>query len=229
MSNEMLFFAVMAAGLLSIPVAAWRGQAWLQGLVIMITLLLGITDGKVIEVFGLPITLGTALYVTIFLTNDVLTEIHGKKVAYDTVRIGVFTAVLFQIYLQAIRMAQPVADVAALSDAMTIVFSTSFRLVAAGLLVFYLSQTLDVFLYARIKAWTDGRYLWLRNNASTLISQAFDTFAFAFLAFYGVFDGWLELAAVAYGVKAFVTIVDTPFAYLSRAIARRPAVHDRPG
>ncbi len=222
MTNEILFFAVMFIGILSIPFAAWRGQAWLQGLIIMITLLLGITDGKVIEVFGLPITLGTALYVTIFLTSDVLTEIHGRKVAYDTVKIGVFTALLFQIYLQAIRLAEPAADVQALSDAMGIVFSTSLRLVLAGLFVFYLSQTLDVFLYARIKAWTGGRHLWLRNNASTLISQGFDTFAFAFLAFYGVFDGWAQLALVAYGVKAFVTVVDTPFAYLSRAIARQP-------
>ncbi len=222
MTNEILFFAVMFLGILSIPVAAWRGQGWLQGLIIMLTLLLGITDGKVIEVFGMPITLGTALYVTIFLTTDVLTEVHGKKIAYDTARLSVCAALMFQIYLQAIRLAEPAADVRALSDAMNVVFSTSLRLVLSGLAVYYLSQTLDVFLYAKIKSWTGGRHLWLRNNASTLISQLFDTFAFAFLAFYGVFEGWAQLAAVAYAVKAFVIIAETPFAYLSRALARRP-------
>lgn len=220
MSNEVLFFLVLVLGMVSIPVAAWRGQAWIQGLIIMMMVLLGVTDAKVVEVFGLPMTLGTALYVTIFLATDVLTENYGKTVAVDTARLSVFAMILFQVYLQAVRIADPAADVQSLSDAMDIVFSTSLRIVVAGLVVYYVSQRIDIALYDWMKRRSGDRLLWLRNNASTLISQFFDTFAFAFLAFYGAFDGWLALAAVAYGVKAFVIIVDTPFAYLSRRIAR---------
>lgn len=220
MTNEILFFAVLLCGLISLPLAAARGAVWLQGLIVMMALLLGITDGKVIDVFGLPTTLGTALYVTIFLASDVLTENYGRKIAYDTARMSVFVMILFQIYLQAIRIADPAADVQSLSDAMDIVFTTSLRLVAAGMFVYALAQHLDIFLYDKLRALTHGRHLWLRNNASTLVSQLFDTFAFAFLAFYGVFDGWLQLAAVAYAVKVFVIILDTPFAYLSRAVAK---------
>lgn len=223
MANELLFFLVMLLGMLSIPLAVWRGQAWVQGLVIMMMVLLGITDGKVVEVFGLPITLGTALYVTIFLATDVLTENYGKKVAVDTARLSVFALILFQIYLQAIRLADPASDVQTLSDAMDVVFAMSLRIVAAGLVVYYVSQRIDIALYDWLKRRSGERGLWLRNNASTLISQLFDTFAFAFLAFYGTFEGWLTLALVAYLVKAFVIIVDTPLAYLSRHIARIPA------
>lgn len=222
MSNELLFFLVMAAGIVSVPLAVWRGQAWVQGLIVMMSILLGITDGKVIEVFGLPITLGTALYVTIFLATDVLTENYGKKVAIDTAKMSVCALILFQVYLQAIRMADPAADAQSLSDAMDIVFLMSLRIVVAGLVVYYISQRLDIALYDFLKRRYGDQSLWLRNNVSTLISQLFDTFVFAFLAFYGVFDGWLVLAAVAYGVKVFVIVVDTPFAYLSRAIARMP-------
>lgn len=222
MSNELLFFLVMIAGILSIPFAVWRGQAWVQGLIVMMSILLGITDAKVVEVFGLPITLGTALYVTIFLASDVLTENYGKKIAIDTAKMSVCALILFQIYLQAIRIADPAADVQSLSDAMDVVFSMSLRIVTAGLVIYYISQRLDIALYDFLKRRYGDQSLWLRNNVSTLISQLFDTFAFAFLAFYGLFDGWLALAAVAYGVKAFVIIVDTPFAYLSRAIARIP-------
>ncbi|MBU0800573.1 MAG: queuosine precursor transporter [Alphaproteobacteria bacterium] len=222
MSNEVLFFAVMLLGLLSIPVAVWRGQVWVQGLIVMMMVLLGVTDAKVVLVFGLPITLGTALYVTIFLATDVLTENYGRKVAVDTAKMSVFALVLFQIYLQAIRIADPAADVQSLSDAMDVVFTASLRIVVAGLVVYYISQRLDIALYDWMKRRSGEGQLWLRNNVSTLVSQLFDTFAFAFLAFYGMFDGWLALAAVAYGVKAFVIIVDTPFAYLSRRIARVP-------
>lgn len=220
MSNEVLFFAVMLLGILSIPVAVWRGRTWVQGLIVMMALLLGITDAKVIEVFGLPITLGTALYVTIFLASDVLTENYGKKIAYDTARMSVFVMILFQIYLQAIRVADPVADVQNLAEAMDVVFSMSLRITVAGMFVYFLSQHLDIFLYDLIRKLSNDQHLWLRNNASTLLSQLFDTYAFAFLAFYGAFDGWLELATIAYAVKAFVIVVDTPFAYLSRSIAR---------
>lgn len=212
----------MAGGILSIPVAVWRGQAWVQGLIIMMMVLLGVTDAKVVMVFGLPITLGTALYVTIFLATDVLTENYGKKVAIDTARLSVFALILFQLYLQAIRIAAPAPDVQELSAAMDTVYTASLRIVVAGLVVYYISQRIDIALYDWMKRRAGDGQLWLRNNASTLISQFFDTFAFAFLAFYGAFDGWLALAAVAYGVKAFVIVVDTPFAYLSRRIARTP-------
>ncbi len=222
MSNELLFFMIMLLGMLSIPFAVWRGQAWVQGLIVMMMVLLGITDAKVVEVFSLPITLGTALYVTVFLATDVLTENYGKKVAVDTARLSVCVLILFQIYLQAIRIADPVSDVQSLSDAMDVVFTSSLRIVVAGLVVYYLSQRIDIALYDWLKRRSGEQGLWLRNNASTLISQFFDTFAFAFLAFYGAFDGWLMLAFVAYLVKAFVIIVDTPFAYLSRWIARIP-------
>ena len=220
MSNELLFFAVMAVGLLSIPFAVWRGQAWVQGLIVMMMVLLGITDAKVVEVFNLPITLGTALYVTMFLASDVLTENFGKQVAIDTVRLSVFALILFQFFLQAVRLAEPAADVRSLSDAMDVVFTTSFRIVAAGLVVYYVAQRLDIAVYDWMKRRGGEKGLWLRNNVSTLISQFFDTFAFAFLAFYGAFDGWLTLAAVAYAVKAFVIVLDTPLAYLSRSISR---------
>lgn len=220
MTNEILFFLVMAAGLLAVPLAVWRGQAWVQGLIVMFMVLLGITDAKVVMVFGLPITLGTALYVTIFLATAVLNENYGRKIAEDTAKMSVFVLILFQIFLQAIRIAEPAADVQDLSAAMNIVFTASLRIVAAGLFVYYLSQRLEIVLYDWMKRRSGARLLWLRNNASTMIAQFFDTFAFAFLAFYGAFDGWLALAAVAYGVKLFVIIADTPLAYLSRHIAR---------
>ncbi len=230
MTNELLFLVTMLAGLVAVPFAAWMGKAWVQSYVVMIALLLGITDAKVVMVYGLPITLGTALYATIFLAMDVLTENFGRKAAFETVKVSIFAALMFQFFLQAIRIAVPAEDVIALSGAMDAVFTTSARLVFAGLFVFCLSQSLDIWIYERIRRWTGDKHLWLRNNGSTIISQLFDTYAFAFLAFYGAFDGWLHLACVAYGVKVMVALADTPFAYLSRVIVKlsreRQAVAD---
>jgi uncharacterized integral membrane protein (TIGR00697 family) len=68
--------------------------------------------------------------------------------------------------------------------------------------------------------YTDGKHLWLRNNASTLVSQLLDTVVFATIAFYGVVP-ILPLIIGGYTVKVAIALIDTPFMYAIRAIARR--------
>lgn len=43
-------------------------------------------------------------------------------------------------------------------------------------------------MFHKLKEKTAGKHLWLRNNASTMTSQALDTVIFITIAFYGVFD-----------------------------------------
>ncbi len=59
------------------------------------------------------------------------------------------------------------------------------RIALASVVTFFAVQILDVKIFHYLKE----RYLrlwWLRNNASTILSQFFDTLIFFMLAFYGV-------------------------------------------
>lgn len=201
--------------------AAWCGKIWLEGLIITITLYLGITEAKVVEVFGLPTTLGTALYGVIFFLTDVLGERYGKSAAFAAVRRAIAAAIIFQILLQATRIAIPINDAQSISNAMSSVFAFSGRIVAASLVVYAISQTLDVWLYHGIRLITKGKHLWLRNTGSTVISQAVDTWLFTFLAFYGVYDEWAQIALVGYCLKLVVAACDTGFIYIARALPAR--------
>lgn len=84
----------------------------------------------------------------------------------------------------------------------------------------------DVWLYHRWWAFTEKKYgdrrkyLWLRNNGSTLISQILNTILFTLFAFYGTYDGktLLSIFTSSYVIYIFTSLLDTPALYLARQI-----------
>jgi uncharacterized integral membrane protein (TIGR00697 family) len=81
----------------------------------------------------------------------------------------------------------------------------------------------DVWAYGFWREKTDGRHLWLRNNASTMVSQAIDTVIFISLAFYVVLPNSIlfQMMVGQYAIKLLIAALDTPFMYLAVAAARR--------
>ncbi|HKL47658.1 MAG TPA: queuosine precursor transporter, partial [Candidatus Izemoplasmatales bacterium] len=76
----------------------------------------------------------------------------------------------------------------------------------------------DVWAFQFWKEKTKGKYLWLRNNLSTLVSQMIDSIVFCLIAFLGVFpmSVWFEILITTYLFKLIVAIFDTPFIYLAK-------------
>ena len=109
-----------------------------------------------------------------------------------------------------------------ISDSLNVVFGLVPRITTASLVGFICSQYLDVFLYHKIwKITGDSKAkLWLRNNGSTLISQAVDTVIFVTIAFVGTYptDVFISILVTTYLFKAIVALIDTPFIYWARKI-----------
>ncbi len=64
------------------------------------------------------------------------------------------------------------------------------------------------------------RFLWLRNNGSTLVSQLINAFLFTIVAFAGTYD-WITLMSIfgsSYVIFIFTSLLDTPIVYLARKI-----------
>jgi uncharacterized integral membrane protein (TIGR00697 family) len=106
------------------------------------------------------------------------------------------------------------------------------RVVAASLVAYMLSQFHDVWAFHWWRERFAGRHLWLRNNASTMVSQLIDSTVFVGLAFAPLpilgtipgFETWplvLSVWVTTYVIKLFVAVVDTPFLYWGRAIGKR--------
>lgn len=216
--NELLWigFAIMD---LSVALAIYRffGKSGLFALIVFNLLICNIQVLKTIELFGMTTTLGNILYAGVFLATDLLSEFHGKAEARKGVLIGFTTLLMTTVYMQLALHFVP-AESDFVQPHLEAIFGFLPRLAFASMAAYLTSQMHDVWAYHFWKRKTNGKALWLRNNASTLVSQLIDTSIFCFLAFYGEFPMavLLEILVTSFIFKAFVGLLDTPFMYLAR-------------
>lgn len=225
MSNELLFI-ISALIYLGSALVLYKlfGKNGLFAFAIFGTLLGNIAVCKCLDLFGLSTTAGNVLYASTFLVTDILSEKYGKKDAKRAVMYSFSIMVLWLLGSQLLLLFTPNAN-DYVNGSLTVLFSLVPRITIASLLGFICSQNIDVFLYHLIwkKTGDNKSMLWLRNNGSTLISQAVDTVIFTFCAFYGTYpkEVFISILVTTYLFKAVVAIIDTPFIYLARNINPR--------
>ena len=179
-----------------------------------------------INAFGMEQTLGNILFASSFLVTDILSETAGKKEAQKAVTVGICTSVCFILLSQSWLLYVPAASDWA-RPSFEIIFSNTPRLLLASLLVYVVSQRFDVWAYHKWWDFTNRKFgdarkfLWLRNNGSTLISQLLNTVLYTFGAFLGMysFDVLISICVSSYVIFIVTSLLDTPFVYMARKIA----------
>ncbi len=222
MPNELIFIITVLIYLGSVLVLyKIFGKNGLYAFAIFGTLLGNIAVCKNVDIFGVSTTAGNVLYASTFLVTDILSEKYGKKEAAKAVAYSFSIMILWMAGTQLILLFTPNAN-DYINESLKVVFGLVPRITIASLAGFILSQNLDVFLYHFIWSRTgNGKgMLWLRNNGSTLTSQAVDTIIFTTLAFWGVYprNVFMSILITTYVFKAVVALLDTPFMYLARRI-----------
>lgn len=210
-------------------------QVGLVGLFVTALVSSQVTAAKV-AMFALPFSLpviGDALivpaavfaYALTFFASDCVAELYGRRDAQVMVNVGfLMTIVLLGLVELAIwTPVFPNSPVA--GETFRTVLGPSTGVVAGSLLAYIVSQNLDVVTFHRIREYTGGEDLWLRNVASTGTSQFVDTLIFIGVAFV-VFQGMplaaaIPLAIGQYVVKLLIAVLDTPFVYGVVELARR--------
>lgn len=174
-----------------------------------------------VDMLGLHLTLGNALYGSSFLVTDILSELHGKKAANKSVSIGLFTTIVWVVATQLILQFIP-NNLDFIMPSLQHLFGFVPRIALASIGTYAISQRVDVFLYHWIweKTGNSTRLLWLRNNGSTMISQLLDTIIFTLVAFGGILsisEIW-KLCLTTYIVKFIIAFCDTPILYIIRKV-----------
>lgn len=172
---------------------------------------------KCVDIFGLPLTLGNSLYCALSLATDILNEKYGAKEARRSAWIGFLSLTTLVILTQISLLFTPNSSDFA-SDALATIFSTTPRLCLASLSCFLLSNLLDTYVFSWIK--NKNKYLWIRVNGSTFVSQILDSFLFFVIAFAFVLplSEIFILGVTCYIIKVVITMCNTPFIYLGRKI-----------
>jgi queuosine precursor transporter len=193
------------------------------------------------NVFGLQIPMVVAVgvlpYPVTFMCTDLISELFGEKKARDMVWVGLLLNVwvIFLLWLggalpgfEPIDPATggPMLDEAGRLPVFYEIRELAFGAVAASMMAYLIAQFVDVRLFHFWKKLTAGKHLWLRNNASTMVSQIVDTTAVILIThFYAralpVNDGepiWPQLfvfIASGYVFKLVVAAADTGPIYLA--------------
>lgn len=169
------------------------------------------------------ISAGMIPYPFTFLITDILSEIYGKRKTTNVVITGFFATlfVLLILWLGSIFPAIEQSHVT--NEVYDAVFANSYRVVFSSMLAYLVAQFADLKLFHFWKNLTNGKHLWLRNNASTIVSQLLDTILVVGVLFVGkmtipemavlVKDGWMY--------KILFALVDTPVMYLAVFVIRK--------
>ena len=204
------------------------GRSGLYIAVILGIVLGNLQGGKVsdLEVFGYTFTvsMGAIMYSGIYFATDLINEKYGRAFANEAVILGAIANVVVMLTLVLSTYYLP-SEIAKSSDAVHEAISTlayySPWFVIGSLTAYLISQTFDVWMFHKLKVLTKGKYLWLRNNVSTLSSQALDTLIYTFvwvLAGDMTFIVALSIALTKYIFKIFIALLDTIFIYLVKDV-----------
>ena len=166
---------------------------------------------KIVSVMGFFVPAGVFAYCITFVCTDAISEIWGKKYAQLAVKTG-FVTLIISLVLTQIALYWTPAPFWSNQEGFASVLGMTPRIVIGSLCAYLLSQYHDVWLFHIIKHRTNDKHLWLRNNASTAISQLLDSVVFIVIAFYGVMPIW-PLIFGQWVVKLIIAAIDTPLVY----------------
>ncbi|MFV0499014.1 MAG: queuosine precursor transporter [Bacilli bacterium] len=243
MSNEVLLsISVIIYFGSFILLFKYFGKLGLFFWIILATLYANIEVLLQVRAFGLDMTLGNVLFGSSFLATDVLSERYGKKTSSVGMRLGVITTLSYVLFSNFWLLFSP-NDVDFAYEAMKTLFSPVFRIAVVSLIIYYICQKIDIFLYHYIWKFTtkstndSKKYLWIRNNGSTIVTQFVNNILFVYLAFSTIKIGNITIQGITsdpqvlfnifitgWIIMTFIAIVDTPICYLCRKMKVKEVV-----
>ncbi|MCC7571877.1 MAG: queuosine precursor transporter [Candidatus Methanofastidiosum sp.] len=208
----------LVIGSFSAVIAKRYGVEYIIGMFASFTVVANIIASKIV-VFG-PFTVPAAVlvYSTTFLLTDFLSELYSEKEAIKAVLIGFISNIVLVLSIWVAVQWQP-APFWQGQAAFESIFGIVPRIVLGSMIAYIVSQNLDVKIFIFFKN-KYPKYLWLRNNAGTMISQLVDTVIFITIAFYGTAPTNILISLIIgqYIVKWIIAVVDTPFLYIVKSI-----------
>ena len=171
-------------------------------------------------------SVGLIAYPITFLITDIISEIYGQKKANYLIFAGIISSIIV-LGLIYVADALPAAEFSKPEyqkvddEIFNLVFGQFGIAMAASLFTFLVCQLVDIQIFHFWKRKTKGKYLWLRNNFSTICSQLIDTFLILFLLMTfspekGL-ENWSDIWVLfinGFLFKILIALIDTPIIYI---------------
>jgi queuosine precursor transporter len=136
--------------------------------------------------WGLAVEAGIFPFLVLVAISSAVAELHGKEAANRLLRYG-FAPLIAAILLTFIILRLPTDEgmYEPAKEAFPIILGQSWRMMAAGIVAYGVSVTLNIWIFAKLAGKT-GRFAALRGFVAAALSQIVDTLIFITVSFYGV-------------------------------------------
>ena len=202
----------------------------LAGIFITNAIVAELIGGKLIDVFGVPMSIGILPWPIVFITTDLINDYFGEK---GVRKLSLITACLiaYTFIILSLAIKIPSTGISSVSTVeFQAVFGQSQLIIMGSIAAFLVSQFIDVTVFHFVKKKTGNRMIWLRSTGSTIISQLFDSFIVLGIAFYlpGIMDTktYIISGFTGYSVKLVIAVVMTPMIYLGHYLIEKYLAKD---
>jgi queuosine precursor transporter len=171
---------------------------------------------------------GVLFFPISYIFGDILTEVYGYARDRRVVWSG-FGALLFAAIMASIIVHLPPADFwRAKQPAVEEIFGNTPRIICASIIAFWCGSFVNSYVLAKMKIWTQGRWLWSRIVGSTLCGELVDSALFYSIAFAALWPTELlvTVSITQYVLKSGWEIVMTPVTYRVVAFLKRAEQED---
>jgi uncharacterized integral membrane protein (TIGR00697 family) len=172
---------------------------------------------------------GVLFFPISYLFGDILTEVYGYKRSRRVIWAG-FGALIFASIMSYIVTSLPAARTMPSEqvEAVNMIFGQTWRITLASLTAFWMGEFVNSFVLAKMKVFTEGKYLWTRTIGSTFAGEAVDSIIFYPLAFLGTWSNAQVVSVMIgnYFIKVLWEVLATPLTYKIVAFLKRAEHED---
>jgi len=171
---------------------------------------------------------GVLFFPISYIFGDILTEVYGYGRDRRVVWAG-FGALAFASIMAAVVVHLPPSDLSRPNQAaVETIFGNTPRIILASITAFLCGTFVNSYVLAKMKIWTQGRWLWTRIIGSTVCGEFVDSAIFYFAAFYGRMPPAHLIAVMftQYVLKSGWEIVATPVTYRVVAFLKKAENED---
>jgi uncharacterized integral membrane protein (TIGR00697 family) len=171
---------------------------------------------------------GVLFFPISYLFGDILTEVYGYARDRRVVWAGFGALVFASIMAATIVHLPPAAEWVDKQPAVETIFGNTPRIVLASMIAFWCGTFVNSYVLAKMKVWTQGRWLWTRTIGSTLAGEAVDSALFYVIAFAGLWsvDLLVKVMLTQYVLKTSWEVLMTPVTYRVVAFLKRAENED---
>lgn len=164
------------------------------------------------------IPLGSTIICANSFCSDILNQFYSRKVAYNSLKISLFTGLIWNLIFFYTSLFIPSARSISIDESFSSLFLLSSFAFISSYISYFLSQSLNIFLFDRFRSYLPILY---RSLFSSFIASLLDYFLFVFLFYFlfkqdtlSFYNLFLYFFLIPYILRIFISFFYLPFLYI---------------